>query len=488
MDLRWNIAMLTIKARKFLNKIGRKLDMANKERIRFDKSMVECFNCHKMRHFARECRAPRNQESKNREPIRRTMFCDVNEFASKSIVEKSTDESNKPKTDRKENGSLILEDWVSEIKDEDVPKIKIVEMPFNKITVANNNNFTKKVNTVKVTNVNTAKLKAVVNTARPKAVLIAVKGNKENAGNRQQDLKDKRVIDSGCLGHDRGKQISFFSSILQIMKILMEDMLPLEVTPKEGKLLVSSKDSLDDGFKPSGEEEKKDAEDPGNKDSEVLSTKEPRVNQKKDANVNNTNNINTVSSTVNATGIEDNDVDENIVYRCADDPNMPNLEEIIYSDNDEDVGAEADMTNLDTHILKSLRRFRPWWIAPNGHKNGKRAIGTKWVYRNKKDERGIMIRNKARLVAQGYIQEEGIDYDEVFAPVARIEAIRLFLAYASYKGFVVYQNDVKSAFMYGKIEEEVYVCQPSGFEDPDFPNKVYKVEKALYGLYQALKA
>ncbi|GJU97945.1 ribonuclease H-like domain-containing protein [Tanacetum coccineum] len=110
-------------------------------------------------------------------------------------------------------------------------------------------------------------------------------------------------------------------------------------------------DSLDDGFKPLGEEEKKDAEDPGNKDSEVLSTKEPRVNQKKDANVNNTNNINTVSSTVNATGIEDNDVDENIVYRCANDPNMPNLEEIIYSDNDEDVGAEADMTNLDTHIL-----------------------------------------------------------------------------------------------------------------------------------------
>ncbi|GKD14120.1 copia protein, partial [Tanacetum coccineum] len=99
--------------------------------------------------------------------------------------------------------------------------------------------------------------------------------------------------------------------------------------------------------------------------------------------------------------------------------------------------------------------------------NGKRAIGTKWIYRNKKDERGIMIKNKARLVAQGYIKEEGIDYDEVFAPVARIEAIRLFLAYASFKDSVVYQMDVKSAFIYGKIEEEVYVCQPPGFEDPD---------------------
>ncbi|GKB93635.1 putative ribonuclease H-like domain-containing protein [Tanacetum coccineum] len=106
---------------------------------------------------------------------------------------------------------------------------------------------------------------------------------------------------------------------------------------------------------------------------------------------------------------------------------------------------------------------------------GKRAIGTKWVFRNKKDERGIVIRNKARLVAQGHRQEEGIDYEEVFAPVARIEAIRLFLAYASFMGFLVYQMDVKSAFLYGTIEEEVYVTQPPGFKDPNHPDKVYKV-------------
>ncbi|GKB82016.1 putative ribonuclease H-like domain-containing protein [Tanacetum coccineum] len=95
--------------------------------------------------------------------------------------------------------------------------------------------------------------------------------------------------------------------------------------------------------------------------------------------------------------------------------------------------------------------------------NEKRAIGTKWVFRNKKDERGIVIRNKARLVAQGHRQEEGIDYEEVFAHVARIEAIRLFFAYASFMGFLVYQMDVKSAFLYGNIEEEVYVTQPPGF-------------------------
>ncbi|GJY10560.1 putative ribonuclease H-like domain-containing protein [Tanacetum coccineum] len=97
--------------------------------------------------------------------------------------------------------------------------------------------------------------------------------------------------------------------------------------------------------------------------------------------------------------------------------------------------------------------------------SGKKAIGTKWVFRNKKDERGIVIRNKARLVAQGHRQEEGIDYEEVFAPVARIEAIRLFLAYASFMGFLVYQMDVKSAFLYGTIEEEVYVTQPPGFKE-----------------------
>ncbi|GJR18465.1 putative ribonuclease H-like domain-containing protein [Tanacetum coccineum] len=119
---------------------------------------------------------------------------------------------------------------------------------------------------------------------------------------------------------------------------------------------------------------------------------------------------------------------------------------------------------------------------------GKKAIGTKWVYKNKKDERGVVVRNKARLVAQGHRQEEGIDYDEVFAPVARIEAIRIFLAFASYMGFIVYQMDVKSAFLYGKIDEEVYVSQPPGFVDPKCPKKVYKVVKALYGLHQAPRA
>ncbi|GJT91179.1 putative ribonuclease H-like domain-containing protein [Tanacetum coccineum] len=160
-----------------------------------------------------------------------------------------------------------------------------------------------------------------------------------------------------------------------------------------------------------------------------------------------------------------------------------------YDDRDE--GAEADYNNLETIIsvspIPSTRVnkdhpkdqiigemhyvMEPKKVTQALDDESWKAIGTKWVFRNKKDQRGIVVRNKARLVAQGHRQEEGIDYDEVFAPVARIEAIRLFFAYASFMDFTVYQMDVKSAFLYGIIEEEVYVSQPPGFMDPDIIRK-----------------
>ncbi|GJR36178.1 retrovirus-related pol polyprotein from transposon TNT 1-94 [Tanacetum coccineum] len=212
------------------------------------------------------------------------------------------------------------------------------------------------------------------------------------------------------------------------------------------------KSSQDDGSKPSSDDGKKADEDL-RKDSEG-------IDQEKEDNVNNTNNVNTASTN------EVNVVEEpkKVIHALKDPSWIKAMQEELLQFKLQEVWTLVDLPN------------------------GKRAIGTKWVFRNKKDERGIMIRNKARLVAQGYTQKEGIDYDEVFAPVARIEAIRLFLAYALFKDFVVYQMDVKSAFLYGKIEEEVYVCQPPGFEDPDFPDRVYKVEKALYGLHQAPRA
>ena len=136
--------------------------------------------------------------------------------------------------------------------------------------------------------------------------------------------------------------------------------------------------------------------------------------------------------------------------------------------------------------LSEFRRNKVWNLVPRPA--NKTVIGTKWIYRNKLDENGTVTRNKARLVAQGYRQEEGIDYDETFAPVARLEAIRLFLAYAAHKDFKVFQMDVKSAFLNGKLNEEVYVEQPPGFADSQHPNYVFKLEKALYGLKQAPRA
>nr|GEV18768.1 putative ribonuclease H-like domain-containing protein [Tanacetum cinerariifolium] len=202
--------------------------------------------------------------------------------------------------------------------------------------------------------------------------------------------------------------------------------------------------------------------------------------------------------------------------KYPDDPDMPKLEDIVYSDDEEDVGAEVDLSNLETNIsgspiattkvhkdhnvnqiigdLNSAPQTRSMtkMVKEQGglHQINDEDFHTcsKWVFRNKKDERGIVIKNKVRLVAQGHTQEEGIDYDEVFALVARIKAIQLFLAYASFMGFMVYQMDVQSAFLYGTIEEEVYVFQSPGFEDPDYPDKVYKVVKALYGLHQAPRA
>nr|GEZ54118.1 copia protein [Tanacetum cinerariifolium] len=181
---------------------------------------------------------------------------------------------------------------------------------------------------------------------------------------------------------------------------------------------------------------------------------------------------------------DDNIKEVNIVdaSQLPNDPDMLELEEIIYSNDDDDVSAEADFNNLEISITMQ----KVWILVYLPH--GKRAIGTKWVFKNTKDERGIVIRNKAILVAQGHTQEEEINYEEVFPPVARIEAIGLFLAYVSFMGFMVYQMDIKSAFLYGTIEEEVFVCQPLGFKDPKHPDKVYKVVKALYGLHQAPRA
>ncbi|GJX31740.1 putative ribonuclease H-like domain-containing protein [Tanacetum coccineum] len=136
--------------------------------------------------------------------------------------------------------------------------------------------------------------------------------------------------------------------------------------------------------------------------------------------------------------------------------------------------------------LHQFIRLDVWELVPSP--DGIKPLTLKWLFKNKHDEENTVIRNKTRLVVRGYRQEEGIDFEESFAPVARMEAIRIFLAYAAHKGFTVYQMDVKTAFLHGSLKEDVYVCQPEGFIDADHPSHVYKLKKALYGLKQAPRA
>nr|GEV97872.1 putative ribonuclease H-like domain-containing protein [Tanacetum cinerariifolium] len=182
--------------------------------------------------------------------------------------------------------------------------------------------------------------------------------------------------------------------------------------------------------------------------------------------------------------------------QLPDDPNMLKLEDVTYSNDEDDVGAEADFNNLKTSITVSpILTTRVHKDHPVTQIIGDLSLATQTrsMTRVARDQGGLSQINNddfhtcmfSCFLSQEEPKREGTDYEEVFIPVARIEAIRLFLAYASFMGFMVYQMDVKSAFLYGTIEEEVYVCQPLGFKDLDYPDKVYKVVKALYGLHQA---
>ena len=135
--------------------------------------------------------------------------------------------------------------------------------------------------------------------------------------------------------------------------------------------------------------------------------------------------------------------------------------------------------------LLQLQRNDVWTLVPR--LEGKHIIGTKWIFCNKTNEEGNVIRNKARLVAQGYFQMEGVDYDETFAPVACIESIRIILALACHLKFKLYQMDVKTAFLIGFLKKDVYVAQAKGFIDPHFSDHVLYLKKPLYGLKQALR-
>nr|GEV45590.1 putative ribonuclease H-like domain-containing protein [Tanacetum cinerariifolium] len=249
-------------------------------------------------------------------------------------------------------------------------------------------------------------------------------------------------------------------------------------------------------------EEFKDFSSNNTNEVNVASTLVPTVEP------NSTNNTNTFS----AAGPSNNDVSSNFdlggkssyvdLSHYPDDLDMPALEDITYSDDEEDVGVEADFSILETNITVSpISTTRVHKDHPVTQIIGDLSLvpQTRSMTMMVKEQEPKRVHQALKdpswneamqeeLLQFKLQKEEGIDYEEVFALVVRIEAIRLFLSYASFMGFMVYQMDVKSAFLYRTIEEEVYVCQPPGFEDPDYPDKVYKVVKALYGLHQAPRA
>nr|GEU54264.1 retrovirus-related Pol polyprotein from transposon TNT 1-94 [Tanacetum cinerariifolium] len=549
MDLRWQMAMLTIRAKMILKNTGRKLTVNGNETIRFDKTNVECYNCHKRGHFARECRALRNQDNKHKDSTRRSMpvetpaskalvSCDaIRELRRKLEVAQTEKVGIQLKVDKFENTSKNLNKFL-DCQIIDNCKKGLGCKSYNAVPPPYTRNFMPPTPDLSFIDLDEFVNKPEVKNNEAKPIDQKPKEVRKNNHaliiedwvSDDQEKDDKRLTDSGCSWHmignmsyltnykeidrgyvtfggnpkegkitskctirtdkfdgkaDEGFFIQYFLNskafrVFNSRKKIMEENLHIRFSEKTPNVIGSGLDwlfdidelirtinyesilqsSYNDGLKPSSNDGKKVNEDPS-KVSECQ-------NQKKEENVNDTNNVNTISSNeVNAVG-------ENISNELPFDPNMPDLKDISifnFSNDHKDDDAMADMSNLDITIQ----------VSPTPTTRIHKDHNLNQVIRD------LHSATQTRQMSK-YTQEEGINYHNVFAHVVRIEANRLFLAYVSFKDFVVYKMDVNSVFLYEKIEEEVYVCQPPGVEDPNFPDRVYKVEKALYELHQAPRA
>nr|GEW71619.1 ribonuclease H-like domain-containing protein [Tanacetum cinerariifolium] len=536
-DLKWHMTMLTMRARGFLKKTGRHLGANGIATIGFDMSKVECYNCYRRGHFARECRSPK--DNRNKETTRRSVpveayqvlqdqimryktsegyhvvpplytgnflppkpnliFIDTTN-ASESVANVINVDSSKHKT-RKDKSKThrpdapIIEDWISDSED---------ETEIEPVTTADTQSTVKCTRTVK----------NVFNKAH-------------SPGNPQQALQDKGVIDSGCSRHMTGN-ISFLFEFKEING----GYVAFGGDPKGGKIFGKGKiktgklDFDDVYFVKELKFNLFSVSQMCNKKNIVLFTdtecvflssdyKLPDENHvllrvPRENNMYNVDLKNDVPEGVVA-GNQPNDnagIKENLDAdpKNTDDDVANDAFEVKENENDVYVSAnESNKTDKKKHDEKAKRDDKG--NSPVDSLKRVRDLraefeefsfnSTNWVNAISElvNADGPNLTNSTNSfntaspsVNVDHTQEEGIDYDEVFALVARIEAIRLFLAYASFMGFMVYQMDVKSAFLYGTIKEDVYVCQPLGFEDPDYPDKVYKVVKAFYGLHQAPRA
>nr|GEW11540.1 retrovirus-related Pol polyprotein from transposon TNT 1-94 [Tanacetum cinerariifolium] len=576
------MTMLTMRARRLLKKTRRKLTINGNETIGFDKSNVECYNSHKRGHFAKECRASRNQDYKNKESTKRSVHVEItnssalvscdDEFVNKSEVKNSD-----AKSSEKEHKENNLEDVAFDGKEHDFdvkkPESVVILSPSSSAQSKEQDDKTKKEAKGKshvesVTGSYIMKPKTIKEALTDPAWIesiqeelhqfirldtrLVVRGYRpdegidfeesfapvawmeairiflayaEHKGFTLYQMDVKTAFLHGSLKEDvyvcqpegfinanhpsyvyKRKKALYglkqvprawydeLSTFLLQNRFFKGSIDPTFFTRRfDDDILVTTNfkfydtilNTIDHLDKFDGKADK------GFFVGYSLNSKAFRVFNSKTRIVKENLHIRFSENTPNVVGQAKKEYelvkDYFLLPLCTADPPFS---QGLKSSHDDGFKPSSDGGNkVDEDLKKSECKDQEKEDNDNNTNNVNVAVtneDNELPFDLKcLDERGIVIRNKERLVAQEHTQEEGIDYDEVFAHVARIEAIRLFLAYASFKDFVVYQMDVKSYFLYEKVEEKMYVCQPLGFEDPDFPDKVYKVKKALYGLHQA---
>nr|GEV23548.1 retrovirus-related Pol polyprotein from transposon TNT 1-94 [Tanacetum cinerariifolium] len=484
MDLKWQMAMLTVRARRFLQRIGRNLGANRPTSMGFNMSKVECYNCHRKGHFARECRSLVSEihVSNGLGPKEKlTILFLVQGNPQHALKDKGVIYSG---CSRHMIGNMS---YLFDFEELNGVYVAFCGNPKGgKISKKSVSQMCDKKNSF-FTDIKCLILSPEFKLPDENQVLLRVlrKNNMYNV-----DLKNivpsgdltclfvKATLDESNLWHRRLGHINF-----KTMNKLVKGKFDGKVD--EGFLVgysVSNK-----AFKNTDGDATFDEKEPefeGRKPKSKVNVSLSSSAQSKKHDDKTKREAKGKTSVESSTGYRNLSVEfKDFSDNSINEDNAAELEVITYSDDEHDVGAEADFNNFETSISVSpipTTRVHKDHPVTQIISDLSLATQTRSITRVAKDQSGLsQIR---------HTQEEGINYKEVFAPVVRIEAVRLFLAYASFMGFMVYQMDVKSAFLYGTIEEEVYVYQPPGFEDLDYPNKVYKVVKELYELHQAPRA
>nr|GEV14926.1 retrovirus-related Pol polyprotein from transposon TNT 1-94 [Tanacetum cinerariifolium] len=454
-DLRWQMAMLTMRVRMFLKKTRRKLTVNGNETLGFDMFKVECYNYHKKGHFARECRALRNQENKYKESTRRSVLMETPASIALVLCD-----------------DLGGYDWSDQA--EEGPNYALMA-------------YTSSSSDLKVSNDSTCS----------KSCLETVKLLKSH---NEQLLKDLKKSELMVLGYKTG--LNSVEERLELMGGSTEHVADEAIYKELDDRLVrvaTTASSLE-AEQDSGNIHKTQSKATPNEASSSRTTLGKEVFVEKEV-------VDKEANDEVQKDVEEVVEDINTIKLIVDAAQVNVAGEVNVASIATTVSVAATIPAEEVTLAKSLVALKDSKPKVKGvfiqeprsyyyqykevtvaKLKNMTTIGSKWVFRNKLNENGIVSRNKARLVAQGYNQQEGIDYDGTYTPVARLESIRILLAYAYALDFKLFQMDVKSAFLNIFINEEVYVAQPLGFIDFEKLDHGYKLKKALYGLKQAPKA